>query len=171
MAVAERVLNPSKVWKAVIVDVCILAFVYFIPTLSHLIAVPIYYFEPMRIALFISILFLRDRKNAYVLAFTLPLFSYLVAGHPIAVKNVIMAIELFVNVWILCKLLDRKVSPFLSCLISIVLSKVLYYGMKYIVISAGWLNLKMIDTSILVQIVIAAILSVLFWVVYCKRKD
>lgn len=168
MAVAERVLNTSKIWKAVMVDVCILAFVYFIPTLSHITAVPIYYFEPMRIALFISILFLRDYKNAYVLAFTLPIFSFLVAGHPIAVKNVIMAIELFLNVWLLCKLLDRKVNTFLSCLISIVLSKVLYYGMKYSVITAGWLNIKMIDTSILVQIVIATILSVFFWVVYRK---
>ena len=171
MAVVDRVLNPSSAWKTIIVDVCILSFVYFIPTLSHLTAIPFYYFEPMRIALFVSILFLRDRNNAYILAITLPLFSYLVAGHPVVVKNAIMAIELFVNVLILCRLLDRKISCFLSCFLAILVSKLIYYGLKYTAISVGWLNSGLIDTSVFVQISIAFLLSLLFWVVYYNRNN
>lgn len=167
----DRTLNKSSLVKTMVVDVCMLILLYYLPTLSHLIAIPLYCFEPMRIALFISVLFLPDRKNAYVLAITLPLFSYFVSGHPIAVKNSIMAAELFVNVFVFYKLLDMKVNSFFSCFISILFSKILYYGLKYAVVSAGLLSANVIDTSIFIQIIITVLLSILFWIVYRKQKS
>ena len=171
MAIAKNVNLSIKTGKAVLVDIALLAFVYYIPSLSHLFSIPLYLFEPMRIALFVSILLLHNRNNAYILAFTLPLFSYIVAGHPIAVKNMIMALELLTNVFILCRLLDKNVNPFISCSLSIIISKLLYYLLKYGAISIGMLTTSLIDTSLFVQLTITVVLALVFWFSYNVRKE
>ena len=170
MAINSSVVG-SGIRRTVMIDTIILVVVYFIPTLSHALSAPLYLFEPMRIALFVSILFLTDRKNAYILAITLPIFSYIVSGHPVLVKNVIIAIELFTNVFILFHLLDKKVNYFYSCFISIIASKILYYGLKYLVIFQGLLSTNLVDTSFIVQLLIACLLSLAFWSIYNKRYN
>ena len=171
MAVANNVVTTNRVRKTLIVDSLLLVFIYFIPTLSHAFSVPLYLFEPMRVALFVSILLLRNRNNAYILAVTLPLFSFFVAGHPVAVKNVIMGLELLVNVFFFCKLIDRKVNPFLSCLVSIIISKVLYYILKFTAINAGLLATRLVDTSLYIQLIIAVVLSLGLWVSYNHKEN
>ena len=169
MAIANSVVTTTRVRKAVIVDSLLLVFIYFIPSLSHAFSVPLYQFEPMRIALFVSILLLRNRNNAYILAVTLPLFSFLVAGHPVAVKNVIMGMELLVNVFLFCKLIDKKVNPFWSCFLSVVISKIFYYLLKLTAIKTGLLSVGLIDTALYIQLIVAVSLSLILWISYNKK--
>ena len=157
-------------FKRILIDASLLAVIYYLPSLSHLFNYPIYCLEPMRIALFLSIIFLKDKKNAYLLALTLPLFSYFVVGHPVAIKNVILSIELVANVFILYKLIDNNFNLFASSIISIFISKLLYYILKYIAIIYGLLSVSLFDTPILTQAVVATLIS-LFFILVNQVKD
>ena len=169
----NSVIILNKRGKIILVDKLLLAFVYLIPTLSHLASYPLYYFEPMRVVLFTSILLLRDKRNAYFLAVTLPLFSFVVSGHPIAIKNIIMTIELTANVYFLNFLLNKNINNFFACLISIITSKLFYYSFKFIIIRAGFLSLPIIGTSFISQIIVAIFISIVFMLVYnlTEKKD
>lgn len=169
MVINSNSFIKTKAIKTIIVDLCLLTFIYYVPTLAHAFRAPIYMFEPMRVALFMAVLLLRDRRNAFLLAITLPLFSFMVSGHPIAVKNLIMSIELFVNIFLLYKLIDLRVGQMLSCFISILVSKVVYYGMKILAINVGLLAAKTIDTPIYIQLFVAVFLSILF--VFINNKN
>lgn len=160
----------SKTALSAIVDVVLLMVVYFLPSIVHTFPFPIYYMEPMRVALFLSILLLNDRRNAYLLAFTLPLFSYIVSGHPVVVKNMLMAIELSSNVFILNKLTDRGLNVFMACVVSIVGSKMIYYVMKLAVIQLGLLSASMVATPIIYQIGVTFVISALFVIVNHKKN-
>jgi len=53
----EHVINPSLTGsrtKTILFDILAILFIYFVPVLSHLTALPIYYFEPMRILLILG---------------------------------------------------------------------------------------------------------------------
>lgn len=156
--------------KLVWYDLAILSVIYFVPTLSHLFSFPLYLMEPMRLAVLGSYLFLRNRNNSYIMALTLPLFSYIVAGHPIAVKNAIIAIELVTNVFILDLILKRSNKVFLTTFSSILLSKLLYYVLKGLTLYSGLLSTIFIDTSIWIQLITSIAISVLFSVVYTKKR-
>lgn len=151
-------------------DIMILVIIYFVPTLSHMLSFPLFVIDPMRISILGSYLFLRNRNNAYVMAMTLPLFSYLVAGHPIAIKNVIIAIELLTNIFILDLLIKRTNKIFIVTFTSILFSKVLYYILKGLVISFGLLNSTLVDTSSWTQLIVGIAISVMFSIVYSKRN-
>ncbi|MBP5567382.1 MAG: hypothetical protein J6X57_07870, partial [Bacteroidales bacterium] len=49
-------------------DAAALLFIYLVPTLSHLTAVPFYLIDPMRLAVLGALLATRNWKNALVLA-------------------------------------------------------------------------------------------------------
>lgn len=170
MVLTSNSFNRTKAIRTFLVDFFLFAFIYYVPTQAHAFSAPIYMFEPMRIALFTAVLLLRDRKNAYVLAITLPLFSFMVSGHPVAIKNLIMSIELIVNVFLLFKLLDIKVNQMQCCIISILVSKVVYYGMKILAINTGLLAAITIDTPIYIQFLVAVFLSIIFGLIYNKNK-
>ena len=67
--------------NTVLIDSALLAALYFLPSLSHVTALPLYMLEPMRVALIIALLF-TNRTNAYFIAFTIPLASAVITGHP-----------------------------------------------------------------------------------------
>lgn len=71
--------------RAVLIDIIALAFIYSIPALSHMLSLPVYLIEPMRLMLIIAMVH-SNKTNAYIIALTMPLFSYLVSGHPQCTK-------------------------------------------------------------------------------------
>ena len=71
----------SKHRNTFLIDVALLAALYLLPSFSHVTALPLYIFEPMRVALIIALLF-TNRANAYFIAFTIPLASAMITGHP-----------------------------------------------------------------------------------------
>jgi len=93
----EHIIQKNKeITKTILFDIIALSVVYFTPILSHYFALPIYYLEPMRLVLFVSIIF-TSRKNTLLIAVTLPIFSFLVSAHPPLIKALIISFELALN--------------------------------------------------------------------------
>lgn len=144
-------------------DIAVIILFYMIPTLSHLTSIPFYRFEPMRCVLMLTLLLTGNKKNAYVMAITLPLFSFLVGSHPFFIKAILMAIELSINVLLFDKLSKRINNTVVSMFVAIVLSKVLYYIIKLGLLKTGFVVGHLFTTSVWLQIFIVAILALLFY--------
>jgi len=154
--------------KSIILDLFALAFIYFVPTLSHLLNIPIYLVEPMRIMLILALAH-TSKKNAYLIALTLPLFSFLISAHPNIFKALIMTMELLLNVWLFYKL-SAKVNKFIAIFSSIVISKVVYYLLKFGLISFAVLQTGLISTPIYLQIITSVVFSSYLFFILHKRQ-
>lgn len=144
--------------KSILIDISALAFIYFVPTLSHLLSLPIYLIEPMRLML-ILIIAHTSRKNAYLIALTLPLFSFLISAHPFFLKTMLITLELVFNVWLFYFLADRMKNQFAAMVTSIFASKLLYYLLKFGLISFALIDSALISTPIWIQVVTMLIYS------------
>lgn len=143
--------------KIVILDLIAVAIVYLVPTVSHLFSVPLYLAEPLRVFVILSLIHTR-KENAFILAFTLPLFSFLISGHPIMLKMLIIIFELALNA-LLFIILTKRTNIFLSMLLSIALSKLFFYGVQYLFISAGMIDASMVEHPLIPQIVVTLVMS------------
>ncbi len=162
-------INIRKTVTAAVFNVFALAFVYLIPTFSHLLSLPIYLIEPMRLMLIIAIVH-THRYNAYALAATLPLVSFAIAAHPIFVKSILISIELLFMVWLYYRLAERY-NNFLSIFISIWASKTLYYGLKYLAVIILIPKEPLIGTPMYLQIITSIVFSAyLFGVLNLKNN-
>lgn len=152
-----------------IFDILALAFIYFVPTISHMLSFPLYLIEPMRIALILALVH-TTKRNAYIVALTLPIFSYLVSAHPVFYKMLLISGELVLNVWLFYFILSKTKSAFASILSSIVLSKAAYYLVKFIAI-ALILNtdVKFIATPIYIQVATTAAFSIYLGLMYKSK--
>jgi hypothetical protein len=162
--ISTRLLHRSA-YVAILTDITALAFIYLVPTISHLANLPVYLIEPMRLMLILAIVH-TNRKNAYLLALTMPLFSMLVSGHPVPPKMLLMSLELFLNVFLFFTLMKKTQSVFPSILLSIVFSKFIYYFLKFMLIYFMVINTDLIATPILVQVVTAIVFSSYLYVFY-----
>jgi len=154
--------------RSIVLDILALAFIYFVPTISHLLNVPLYLVEPMRIMLILAIAHTK-KKNAYLIALTLPLFSFLISAHPNIFKAVIMTMELVLNVWLFYELAKRT-NQFVAILSSIILSKIVYYLLKFGLISFAILQTGLISTPIYLQMITSIVFSgYLFFIL--RRKQ
>ncbi len=155
--------------RSIVLDILALAFIYFVPTISHLLNVPLYLVEPMRIMLILAIAHTK-KKNAYLIALTLPLFSFLISSHPNFFKAVIMTMELVLNVWLFYELAKRA-NQFVAMLSSIVLSKVFYYLLKFGLISFAVLQSGLISTPIYLQVITSVVFSGYLFFILHKKSD
>jgi hypothetical protein len=144
--------------RNILIDVGALAFVYFIPSISHLLNVPVYLIEPMRIMLVLALVH-TSKQNAYLLALTLPLFSFLVSDHPNVFKGLIITVELMINVWLFFEFSKWISNRFLSMFAAIIISKVVYYLLKTGLISFGILESGLFATPVWLQLVMTVLLS------------
>ena len=152
-------------------DILALTFIYFVPAISHMLSFPLYLIEPMRIALILALVH-TTKRNAYIIAITLPLFSFLVSAHPVFYKMMLISGELVINVWLFYFILSKTKNAFVSILSSIVLSKAVYYLAKFIAIA---LILKtsesLISTSLYIQVATTIVFSVYLGLMLRNRKD
>ena len=56
--------NYSTQIKTYLIDLLLISFIYFLPALSHMLAFPVYYLDPMRIALVITLAHTTKRNSA-----------------------------------------------------------------------------------------------------------
>lgn len=152
-----------KILTAFLLDVAAIAFVFFVPAMSHLTGIPIYLAEPMRIMVILALLH-THRGNAWALALILPAFSYFVSGHPYPIKMAIITMELLINV-ALFQLLISKTKPFIAMAAAIVVSKLFYYLAKYLVVMAGLLQMELFATPILIQVATTLIFSLYAYII------
>ena len=131
----------------VLTDMALVGAACLIPTVSHLLAVPLYMLNPMLALLLAGLLLGRDWRNALLLAVLMPLVSCLVVGMPAAPKMVCMMAEL-ATVATLFGVLSRRWAVLPSVLVAVLAGKVVYYALKALVIApavlvgtAWWLQL------------------------------
>ena len=164
----------KKAFGIGVTDAVALLFVLVVPALSHLTAIPFYLLDPMRLAVLGALLASRSRLNGLVLAVALPLLSFGISGHPVYPKCLVIAAELSVNVllfWWLAQVFSRKgsfgIGP--AAFVSILFSKVFYYGLKALVLGAGLMQMELVSTALWVQLVVAILISAGFAIWW--RKD
>ncbi len=157
--------NPKLKTKEIAIDFLAVAFIFFIPSISHLLSFPVYLFEPMRIMLILCVAH-SSKKNAYLIALTLPLFSFLISSHPSIIKTAIMTAELTLNIFLFFKLSERIKNNFSAMMISILASKIFYYLLKFALISFGLMSGDLITTPIYIQVILMLLLSVYIYVMF-----
>lgn len=140
--------------------------------MSHLLAFPLYYFDPMRFALVFAMLH-TSKRNTFIIALTLPLFSFLISSHPSLIKSGLLTTELLLNVFLYFVLVHKYNSRVISLIFSIIISKVVYYLLKYILIETGILTDKLFSTPFYYQTITVFLISlyVLIFEFYMKKKD
>lgn len=158
------------VLQILLIDAFILLLMLVLPAISHFFSFPLYKFEPMRIMVLTGLLLSTNKKNAYWLAFLLPLFSFITTGHPLFLKSILMISELTINVFLFSFLIDKKMNAFFAMFTSIILSKAFYYSIKLLLIKVGLMATNLVDTNIGIQILISCSIALLFAVVYKKRS-
>ncbi|OGI11548.1 MAG: hypothetical protein A2Y40_08650 [Candidatus Margulisbacteria bacterium GWF2_35_9] len=166
--------NLKPLWgvaphQTILIDFFALVFILLMPAVSHLTRFPIYLIEPMRIMLVVSIIF-SSRYNAYALAIMLPLFSFLVSGHPAPVKMVIIIAELLINVWLFLRLAGYTKKSFIAMALAILISKVFCYLLYWMVLSWSFVVEESSLVFILAQLILTTVLSSFIGIVTTKRR-
>jgi hypothetical protein len=110
------------------------------------------------------------KRNAYLLALSLPVFSFLSSGHPNPVKMILMSVELIMNVWFYYFLVTKMRNVLVAGFTSILFSKIIYYLLKYSLISMTILNMELISTPLLIQLIMTLLLSV-YLVITLRQKS
>jgi hypothetical protein len=108
------------------------------------------------------------RYNAYALALLLPLFSYVISSHPFLIKTSLISIELILNILLFYYLIFRTY-PFVAMLVAVVSSKVVYYGLKIVVVKMNWLDMEIISTPLWIQAIMAVVFGLYAWIVWRKK--
>jgi len=170
MATALATLQKHR--NIILIDIVLLAALYLLPSFSHLTALPLYKLEPMRIALIVALLF-TNRANTYLIAFTIPLVSSWVTGHPPPLKAVLMGIEFSILIATYGHLVQKvRIPAFVALTVAILLGKVVYYTLKFGALSAGWLGGSLVTTPVQTQLILAVLTAAVFGLIeYYRTKD
>lgn len=166
----------TKALNLGLTDAGAILLIFLVPALSHLTAVPFYLADPMRLAVLGALLVTRNWKNSLALAVALPLVSFAISGHPVFPKCLVIAAELSVNVLLFAWLAGRALKASssagligLAAFASILVSKLFYYGLKALVLSAGLLQMDLVATALWIQLIVALVISIAFGFLY-KRN-
>jgi hypothetical protein len=155
--------------KALFIDFLAITFIYFLPALSHLTSLPLYLVDPMRIAVLFCLAH-TSRRNTFLIAITIPLFSLLVSSHPAIIKSILISIELMINVFFFYYLIE-KTNTFTAMFLSIVFSKIVYYSTKFICLQLHLIDSKLVFTSLIIQWFVAVGLSLYVAFIYKRTED
>ncbi len=156
--------------KSAAIDILALAFIYFIPTMAHFFSFPLYYADPMRIVLILCLAH-TSKSNTFIIALTLPVFSFIIASHPSMYKSLLIASELLLNLYLFYFISQKLKNVFGSMLISIALSKIFYYLAKYLFITAGLIEGELVSTPIWIQAIAAALFSLYAFIILRNRTE
>ena len=162
-------LNRKAIIKSAIIDSLAVILIYLLPAFSHMLSFPLYLVDPMRIVIIFALAH-TERKNVYLLALTLPVFSFVISAHPVFVKSLLITIELLFNVWLFYFLSSRIKSSLPAIVISIFSSKLLYYLLKFIFIKLLLIDSALISTPIWIQVVVMFTLSLYVWLIFSKSS-
>lgn len=166
------VLKREELIMLFILDAISVFLAYIAPAVSHSMSMPLYLFDPMRLIVLMGFMIYRNKWNSCALAVTLPLVSFLLSGHPVAIKNGLIAVELLTNVMLLSFMMGKRVNATVSLVTSIVASKCVYYALKFGVISVGLLNAELVATDWVYQVIVVAFVCLAWFVwekVNCNR--
>jgi len=140
-----------------------------VPTISHLFSLPIYLIEPMRLMLIFALVH-TSKANAFIIALSMPAFSYIISGHPILPKMILISFELLLNVLLFYGLVKKLKFLFPSIILSILLSKAIYYLLKFELINFAIMDTELFSTPIYLQLIMTLIFSLYLYTFYDRSK-
>lgn len=150
-------LSISKI-RTIVFDLMAFLAIYLVPAISHLLSLPVYFIEPMRVMLILALVH-TSRKNAYLIALTLPVFSFLMSAHPSLIKTSLITGELLFNVWLYFFLSEKFTNKTLGIFLSIIVSKIFYYLVKLLLINSVLMTGNLISTPIYIQVIMLFVFS------------
>ena len=160
----------QSLWRIAAIDVLLLTVACLVPTVSHLLAWPLYYLNPMLLVLLAGMLLVRDRRNAYLLAVLLPVVSMLAVGMPTPLKAVCMVAE-YASVVFVSGLLQRWNDWFVgtlgAMLVAMLTGKAVYYLLKALILAPAVL----VSTPVTVQLAVVVVAATLYATVKLKIKN
>ena len=160
----------QSLWRVAAIDALLLTVACLVPTVSHLLAWPLYYLNPMLLVLLAGMLLVRDRRNAYLLAVLLPVVSMLAVGMPTPLKAVCMVAE-YASVVFVSGLLqrwnDRFVGTLGAMLVAMLTGKAVYYLLKALILAPAVL----VSTPVTVQLAVVVVAATLYATVKLKIKN
>ena len=151
-------LKSKETIKTLIFNVTAFLFIFFVPAISHLIMLPVYYIEPMRIMLILMLLH-TTKTNAYIIALALPAFSFIFSGHPVPPKMLLITAELVLNVFLFFLLANKIKSVPAAVILSVIGSKLFYYIVKLLLINTLILTTGLVGIPIYMQIIMAFVFT------------
>jgi hypothetical protein len=158
MKIQTQALIQRIPFSGILIDLSALSFIYLVPTLSHLLSLPVYLIEPMRLMLILALVH-TSKQNGYLLALTMPLFSFIISGHPVFAKMILIAAELSLNVFLFYLFSNRMKYLFPAVFLSILLSKAIYYLLKFALIQLAVINSGLVATPLLMQLGMTVVFS------------
>ncbi len=162
------VIENKSLLKSALFDFFAVLFIYFAPALSHFANFPLYYVDPMRFVLILAMVHTK-KENAFIIAFTLPLFSFFVSSHPVFAKAGLIMMELSLNLVIFYYLTKKFNNVLFPVFLSIIASKIVYYLLKYFLIQNSVLQGELFSTPVLIQLAAAVLFSGYVYFLY-KRE-
>ena len=162
-------LTTKPLWRTLLVDALLAGAVCLIPWL-HVYAPWAVALNPMLFLLLAGMMLVPGRGNAFFLALLLPAFSALVVGMPTPMKAICMVAEFstVVAVYSLAAPKTQTLPKLLhSMLLAMLAGKVVYYGLKAILIAPAVL----IGTDVWIQVGSMLLWGGLFAVVITKLKS
>ena len=124
-------LTNKEKFKTLVFDIICVGVMFFVPAVSHISKLPLYLFEPLRIMIILSVVHTR-KENTYIMAVALPVFSYLVSGHPFFGKMIVICFEMLLNIGLFFIFSKFIKNNFLSMTLAILISKGFYYFCQYV---------------------------------------
>lgn len=157
--------KTESIVKFAVLDTVLVTLACLVPAASHLFAVPLYVANPMLALLLAGMLLGKDWRNTLVLAVLMPLVSCVLTGMPAAGKMVCMMAEL-ATVAALFGALSRRWKVLPAVLVSVLVAKVVYYGLKAVIIAPAVL----VGTAWWMQLAAVVLWGGLFAMLY-KRSE
>lgn len=151
----------QSLWRVAAIDAVLLVVACGVPTLSHLLAWPLYWINPMLLVLLAGMMLVGDRRNAYLLAVLLPVVSMLAVGMPTPLKAFCMVAEYVTVVFVGSRLQTwngRFVGTLGAMLLAMLAGKAVYYLLKALVLSPAVL----VSTPIWVQLVVVVAAAAIY---------
>jgi hypothetical protein len=154
--------SVNPIVRTVIIDAVLLVLLFLTPAITHYLGVSYHYFEPMRVALFLGLLMVNDKRNGYLLAALLPVSSMIVSGMPIPPICALMVIELMLNVFLFHLLTKVTKSAFVGMFAGILVSKIVFRLLKCLVVTNGALQASVVLANWQLQLIMSFALVVGF---------
>ncbi len=161
--------TKQEIARSAAIDIFAAAAMYFLPAAAHMLSFPLFLLEPIRLIIILALIH-TNRNNALLLAVTLPLFSFLASGHPVFFKMLIITAEMSLNVIIFYAALKLVRNLFISMATAIVASKLFYYALEYLFLTAALIPSGLGEHPVLLQAGLIIILS-LYTLIFFKEEQ
>ena len=119
---------------------------------------PVYFIEPMRLAL-VLVLLHTTKRNAYIIALALPVFSFMISAHPVVPKMMLITAELVLNVFLFYFFAKRLKSVPAAIFTSILASKVFYYAVKFLLVNTAILSTGLVGIPVYMQVIMTVLFT------------